>query len=82
MVCFLEKIQETYGLSHSVERKVELFDHVSGVLGSTIHRNHSSSLLGDVVLLDQSEDQGSHVEVLKRLAVNTKLVEDKFNPCG
>jgi len=51
------------GLSHSVERKVELFDHVTGVLGSAIHGNHSSSLLGDVILLDQSEDQGSHVEL-------------------
>jgi len=51
------------GLSHSVEGEVELFDHVTGVLGSTVHGNHSSSLFGDVVLLDQSEDQGSHVEL-------------------
>ena len=56
----------TYGLSHSVEGEVELFDHVTSVLRSTVHGNHSSSLFSDVVLLDQSEDQSGHVELLKK----------------
>ena len=57
----------TYSLTHAVEGEVEFVDHVTGVLGGTVHGNHTGTLLGDVVLLDQGEDQGGHVEFLEKI---------------
>ena len=57
-------VPKTYGLTHSVERKSELVNHVTSILGGAIHRNHTSTLLRNVILFDQGKDQCSHIEVL------------------